>query len=180
VTSVSTDVGVRAWLRQCGTESVQHPGGTLYAHLRRVQGRLADLGYRADVQSAGLTHAAYGTDGFDLALLDWKNRATLRNLIGEAAESLVYLYGACDRKRSWHGLATTGEVTDRFTGQVIRLDAGQLTPFIDLSIVNELDVIEQDPTLLDRHGEYFRALFRSWAPAMSPPLVEELRRTLDR
>ncbi|MEV6813767.1 DUF6817 domain-containing protein [Micromonospora sp. NPDC051296] len=164
---MSTDVDVRAWLRQRGTETVQHPGGTLYAHLCRVQGRLADLGYGADVQSAGLTHAAYGIDGFDLALLDWKDRATLQNLICEAAETLVYLYAACDRKRSWHGLATTGEVTNRFTGHVIRLDADQLTPFIDLSLVNELDVIEQDPTLLDRHGKYFRALFRSWAPAVS-------------
>ncbi|MBQ1018725.1 hypothetical protein KBX71_12735 [Micromonospora sp. D93] len=177
---MSTDAYVRAWLRQCGTETVQHPGGSLYAHLCRVQERLADLGYGADVQLAGLTHAAYGTDGFDLALLDWKNRAKLRDLIGEAAETLVYLYGACDRKRSWQGLATTGEVTDRFSGQVIRLDADQLTPFIDLSIVNEIDVIEHDPALLDRHGEYFRALFRSWAPAVSPPLVEELRHTLDR
>jgi len=178
--SVSTDIDARAWLRQCGTEAIQHPGGTLYAHLCRVQGRLADLGYGADVQSSGLTHAAYGTDGFDFALLDWKNRATLRDLVGEAAETLVYLYGACDRKRSWKGLAKTGEVTDRFAGQVIRLAADQLTPFIDLSIVNELDVIEQDPALLGKHGEYFRALFRSWAPAVSAPLLEELRHTLDR
>lgn len=177
---VITDVDVRAWLRQCGTETIQHPGGTLYAHLCRVQGRLADLGYGAEVQSAGLTHAAYGTDGFDLALLDWQDRATLRDLIGEAAETLVYLYGACDRKCSWQGLPTTGEVTDRFTGQVIRLDADHLTPFIDLSIVNELDVIEQDPALLGEHGEYFRELFRSWAPAMSAPLIEQIRHTIDR
>jgi hypothetical protein len=173
---VSTDAEIRAWLRQCGTESVQHPGGTLYAHLCRVQERLADLGHGVDVRSAGLTHAAYGTDGFGLALVDWQNRATLRNLIGEAAENLVYLYGACDRDRSWNGLAATAEVTDRFTGRVVRLDADLLMPFIDLSIVNELDVIEQDPTVLDRHGDYFRALFRSWAPAASPPLAEELRR----
>ena len=177
---VSTDVDVRAWLRQCGTETIEHPGGTLYAHLCRVQGRLANLGYGVDVQSAGLTHAAYGTDGFDLALLDWKNRATLRDLVGEAAEALVYLYGACDRKRTWQGLQTTGEVTDRFTGQVIWLDADQLKPFIDLSIVNELDVIEQDPALLYKHGEYFRELFRSWAPAMSAPLIEQIRHTIGR
>lgn len=177
---VSTDVEVRAWLRERGTGTIPHPGGTLYTHLCRVQERLADLGYGADVQKAGLTHAAYGTDGFDLALLDRRNRATLRVLIGEAAETLVYRYGACDRDRSWPGLATTGEVTDRFTGQVIRLDAHQLRPFIDLSVVNELDVIQHDPTLLDRHGRYFRALFRSWAPAMSPPLLGKARRALDR
>ncbi|RKN39331.1 DUF6817 domain-containing protein [Micromonospora endolithica] len=177
---MSADVDVRAWLRSRGTETIQHPGGTLYAHLCRVEERLADLGHGADLRSAGLTHAAYGTDGFGLALLDWSDRATLRNLVGHAAEALVYLYGACDRRSSWQGLAATGEVTDRFTGRVVRLDADQLTPYVDLSVVNELDVIEQDPSLLDRHGDYFRGLFRSWAPVVSPPLVERLRRVLDR
>lgn len=179
MTSTSAVADVRAWLRQCGTESIEHPGGTLYAHLCRVQECLADLGYGLTVQSAGLTHAAYGTDGFDLALLDWKDRATLRALVGEAAEKLVYRYGAGDRRRSWRGLATTGEVVNRFTGHVIRLDADQLTPFIDLTVVNELDVIAQDPALLDKYGEYWSTLFRSWVPAMSAPLVAEVRRTFD-
>lgn len=180
MSSKSAVADVRAWLRHRKTATIQHPGGTLYAHLCRVQERLADLGYGLNVQSAGLTHAAYGTDGFDLALRDWKDRAPLRELVGEAAEQLVYRYGACDRRRSWRGLATTGEVVDRFTGHMIRLDADQLTPFIDLNVVNELDVFAQDPALLDKYGEYFSTLFRSWAPAMSAPLVAEIHRIFDR
>jgi hypothetical protein len=67
-----------------------------------------------DVQLAGLAHAVYGTDGFDLVLLDPADRTTLRNLIGASAERLVYLYGACDRGRTWRRLAGTGEVWNRF------------------------------------------------------------------
>ncbi|MGW3810698.1 DUF6817 domain-containing protein [Micromonospora sp. NPDC005113] len=84
---MSTGVDMRAWLRDRGAENIEHPGGTLYAHLCRVQQRLAELGQEPDVQSAGLAHAVYGTDGFDVALLDWTDRGQLRDLIGADAEA---------------------------------------------------------------------------------------------
>jgi hypothetical protein len=177
---MSTDVDVRAWLRDLGAESIEHPGGTLYAHLCRVQQRLAELGQDPGVQSAGLAHAVYGTDGFDVALLDWTDRGQLRELIGADAETLVYLYGACDRKRSWRQLATTGEVHDRFTGQARRVRSDQLTPLVDVSIVNELDVIAQMPSLLDKHRAYFRDLFAVWAPITSAAVRSEVERVLGR
>ncbi|WHT23157.1 hypothetical protein N8J89_19400 [Crossiella sp. CA-258035] len=177
---MSADAEVEAWLRHKGTEAIPHPGGTLYAHLCRVRDRLADLGHGSPVQLAGLTHAAYGTDGFGLALLDWQDRAPLRTLIGDPAEELVYRYGSCDRDRSWPRLAAIGEVTDRFTGRVSTLAGARLTEFVDLSIVNELDVIEQDPGLLAKHGDYFRELFTTWTPVASAPLRPSLRDLLDR
>ncbi|MFR9777849.1 DUF6817 domain-containing protein [Micromonospora sp. MS34] len=175
---MSTGVDLRAWLRDRGAEHIEHPGGTLYAHLCRVRQRLAELGQQPDVQSAGLAHAVYGTDGFDLALLDWTDRGRLRELIGTDAEALVYLYGACDRKRSWPRLATTGEVHDRFTGRTRTVGPEQLTPLVDLSIVNELDVIAQLPALLDRHRAYFSELFSAWAPVASAAVRSEVERVL--
>ncbi len=166
---------VRAWLRERGTERIDHPGGTLYAHLCRVQERLAALGGDTDVQLAGLTHAVYGTDGFDVVLLDHRDRATLPDLVGVTAADLVYRYGACDRRRGWRRLATTGEVHDRFTGEVSTLHGEYLRRFVDLSVVNELDVFAQDPSILDRHRAYFRELFTAWTPAMSPPVAGEAR-----
>ncbi|MFF0468565.1 DUF6817 domain-containing protein [Micromonospora zamorensis] len=175
---MSTDEGARAWLRQRGAEQITHPGGNLYAHLCRVSERLAVLGCGSDVQVAGLTHAVYGTDGFDLALLDRADRAVLRDLVGTDAEELVYLYGACDRERSWRELAQTGQVFDRFAHQVRTPDAAQLRSLVDLSIVNELDVLEQDPAVADRHGTYFRDLFASWAPLASEPVIRDAQRVL--
>lgn len=177
---MSIDAGARRWLRQRGAEAISHPGGTLYAHLCRVQERLAALGSDGAAQLAGLTHAVYGTDGFDLCLLDWTNRAALRDLVGEDAETLVYLYGACDRKRSWRELATTNKVFDRFTKECMTLSPLQVQPFVDLSIVNELDVIEQDRSVADKHGAYFRELFAAWAPVTSPQVASEAQRVLDR
>lgn len=171
-------MSVEAWLRERGTETIQHPGGTLFAHLCRVRDRLAAIGHDPDVQAAGLTHAAYGTDGFDLALLFWQERDTLRDLIGPNAEELVYLYAACDRDQSWPDLAVTHRITDRFTGAAVRLADWQLTPFVDLSIVNELDVLEHDPALLAAHRDYFTGLFAAWSPITSPAVATEVRRLL--
>jgi len=168
----------RVFLRDHGAESIEHPGGTLYSHLCRVEQRLAAVGAAPHVQLAGLTHAAYSTDGFDLALIPWTDRDLLRPVIGMEAEELVYLYGACDRDRTWPNLVTTSTVHDRFTGQERVLAPRHIGPFADLSIVNELDVIEQNPALLIKHGDYFHDLFARWAPLTSPAVIGEIQRLM--
>ncbi|GAA3338728.1 hypothetical protein GCM10020358_19860 [Amorphoplanes nipponensis] len=175
---MNTEQTVRAWLRERGAEHIEHPGGTLYAHLGRVHDKLGALGHDAPVCLAGLAHAAYGTDGFDLTLLPVADRAALRALVGAGAEELIYLYAACDRARTWPTLPDTRQVWDRFTAGARPLAPEQVRPFTDLSIVNELDVAEQDPAFVARHGDYFRALFAAWAPLASPAVLAEVRRVL--
>jgi hypothetical protein len=144
----------------------------------RVHDRLGALGHGPQVRLAGLAHAAYGTDGFDLTLLDVADRAPLRDLVGERAEALIYLYGGCDRSRTWKTLPQTRQVWNRFAGRAETPDGDQLQPFADLSIVNELDVVEHDPGIARRYGDYFRTLFESWAPLASAPVLAEARRVL--
>jgi hypothetical protein len=170
---------MRAWLRQRGADTIDHLGGTLYAHLLRVYDRLGRLGSGTDVRLAGLAHAVYGTDGFDLVLLDPADRAALRNLIGAPAENLVHLYGACDRGRTWRRLADTGEVWNRFTDRVEPLDPTLLQPFVDISIVNELDVVEQNSAVAEKYGAYFRTLFTSWAQIASAQVTADARQVLN-
>ena len=93
---------------------------------------------------------------------------------------MVYLYGACDRARSWPALATTRQVADRFAGGVSRLPFDDLRPFVDLSAINEFDVIEQDHTLLERHGDYFRRVFEAWSSVMSPSLLAQVHSVVGR
>jgi hypothetical protein len=81
----------------------------LYDHLSRVHDRLVAHGLAPDLCRACLTHAAYGTDGFDVTLLDLDRRETLRALVGPAAEGQVYRYCAGDRKLTWRGLARTSD-----------------------------------------------------------------------
>jgi hypothetical protein len=177
-TSADREQRVRGWLRQHGAEKIQHPGGTLYAHLARVHDRIRGHELDVHLQLAGLAHAVYGTDGFGTALTDPTDRETIRALVGARAEALIFLYGGCDRARSWRRLADTGEVVNRFTNQVETLDPAQLQPFVDLTMVNELDVMEQDPAVAAEHGTYLRTLFASWAAVASPGINRDAVRLL--
>jgi hypothetical protein len=168
----------RAWLVERGAESIEHAGGSLYAHLGRVHDRLARLGSGEDLCLAGLTHAAYGTDGFPVSLLDVADRQRLRDVVGERAEAAVYRYGGCDRGHTWRALATTGLIRSRFTGSAEAPTPAALRDFVDLSIVNELDVVEQDPRIAVRHGDYFRDVFAGWADIASPAVLADARRVL--
>ncbi|MGX6601062.1 DUF6817 domain-containing protein [Micromonosporaceae bacterium Da 78-11] len=174
---IESEVG--RWLRERGTESIDHPGGTLDAHLGRVHDRLAAHGADADLRLAALTHAAYGTDGFPVTLLDVADRAQLRSLIGERAEQLVYRYGGCDRGRTWRALGSTGTIWSRFTEHADSPSPVDLCAFVDLSIVNELDVCERSAEIADRHGDYFRSVFTGWAGLASPAVLADARRVLD-
>ena len=169
---------VREWLRERGADTVPHAGGSLYVHLGRVHDRLAALGAAADVRLAGLTHAAYGTDGFPVVLLDVADRCELRELIGRPAEEHVYRYGGCDRGRTWRALGETGLIRSRFTGHVESPSPAELRAFVDLCIVNELDVAEHDPAIAEKHGDYFRGIFASWSALASPTVLADARRVL--
>jgi hypothetical protein len=169
---------VRQWLRERGADRIEHAGGSLFAHLCRVHDRLAGLGLDADVRLAGLTHAAYGTDGFRCFLLDVADRNELRGLIGPVAEEHVYRYGGCDRGRTWRALGETGQIWSRFTGHMESPPVAGLRAFADLCIVNELDVAEHDPEIAEKYGDYFRGIFGSWAALASPAVMADARRVL--
>ena len=169
---------VETWLRERGAASIEHAGGSLYEHLGRVRDRLAAHGHGGDEQLAALTHAAYGTDGFPVTLLDVTDRVELRALIGPRAEAMVYRYGGCDRGRTWRALPATATVWSRFTGHAETPTPEELRAFVDLSIVNELDVCEHSAEIAARAGDHFRSVFATWAPLASPPVLADARRVL--
>ncbi|GHE27992.1 hypothetical protein CP980_03550 [Streptomyces vinaceus] len=95
-----------ALLRELGAGDLDHPGGSLLAHLERVHARLGVWGARPALRLAGLCHAFYGTDGFATALLPVGRRAELAAVIGAEAEEIVYFYASCDRAASYPTLAS--------------------------------------------------------------------------
>ncbi|WP_144127368.1 DUF6817 domain-containing protein [Catellatospora sichuanensis] len=169
---------VKALLHERGAAIIDHPGGTLYTHLVRVHDRLAAHGLPTGTALAGLAHAAYGTDGFDTALLTLDERDLLRSAAGPDAERIVHRYAATLRKATWRPLAQTRQLHSRFDGTVETLTAAELRPLVDVSIVNELDLCEQNPDVAIRYGDYFRTLFASWADLASPQVVADARAVL--
>ncbi|MGW3284870.1 DUF6817 domain-containing protein [Streptomyces sp. NPDC001002] len=167
--SASADQAV-ALLRELGAADIPHPGGTLLAHLQRVQGRLAEWGARPVLQLAGLCHAFYGTDGFPTALLPVDRRAELALVIGEEAEEIVYRYAACDRKATYPTLADAdGPFHDRFTGRSHIPGLQLRRDFAELSAANELDIARIDPAFREKWGTELLALFTPFRPLLSQP-----------
>ncbi|UIX32261.1 hypothetical protein LUX31_20675 [Streptomyces sp. GQFP] len=146
-----------------------HPGGTLLEHLRRVQLLLAEWDADPAIQTAGLCHATYGTDGFAPALLPLTERATLVALIGEPAESLVYLYASCDRAAVYPRIDGTGAVAfrDRFTGLERIPPLADLRAFLEITAANELDVLKHNTALAEQHGPELLAFLTRAGSLMS-------------
>ncbi|MEV5570630.1 DUF6817 domain-containing protein [Spirillospora sp. NPDC052269] len=169
--------GAIALLEGKGAGAIRHPGGTLLAHLRRVHGRLEAWDAREELRAAGLCHAFYGTDGFAVSLGDVARRGELSEVIGPAAERLVYVYGCCDRGRSYSGLVDGGEFVDRFTGAVMELADGDRRDFAEITVANELDVVDAGSLNSERTRGLYE-LFGRWRPLLSAGAVQEVERRL--
>jgi hypothetical protein len=157
---------IREFLLARGAGQLPHPGGTLYEHLNRVAALLAEWGAGEDLQTAGLCHAFYGTDGFGQALLTVDERPVLRALAGARVESLVYLYGSCDRAAVYPFLAGSGPVRfrDRFTGGTHTPPERDIRAFTELTAANELDVMRHSDAMAARYGASLRQLVAGAAP----------------
>jgi hypothetical protein len=162
-----------------GADEIDHAGGSLYVHLHRVAKRLRSLGASDTLVTAGLAHAAYGTDGFPTHLFDWHTeRPVLESVIGTEAEQIVYQYGACDRETTWRDLAEHRTVTDRFTGTSEELGSEDLRDFVDLTIVNELDVLDNDAKRAVKLGPFLTEQIPRWQSLASPAVLGESQRIL--
>jgi hypothetical protein len=162
-----------------GADELDHAGGSLYVHLHRVAKRLTTLGASDRLVIAGLAHAAYGTDGFQAHLFDWHTeRPVLEAVIGPEVEQQVYRYGSCDRESTWRDLAEHHTVTDRFTGTSEEVGTEDLRDFVDLTIVNELDVLDHAPHLEPKLKLYLQDLVPRWQSLASPPVLAEAHRVL--
>jgi hypothetical protein len=162
-----------------GADELEHAGGSLYVHLHRVAKRLTTLGASDTVVLAGLAHAAYGTDGFPTHLFDWQQeRPVLEAVIGPEAELIVYRYGSCERETTWRDLAEHHTVTDRFTGTSEELSVADLRDFIDLTIVNELDVLDHAPALAPKLRPFLQDQIPRWQSLASPTVLAEANRVL--
>jgi hypothetical protein len=69
-------------------------------------------------------------------------------------------------------------VHNRFTGAALAPPPDDLRAFVDLSIVNELDVAEHDPQVAAKYGDYFRDVFAGWADLASPAVSADARKVL--
>ena len=142
-----------AHLIALGAADVAHVGGSLADHLRRTHDLLESFGARRALCIGGLYHAVYGTAGISATLVDAAQRAGIERTIGAEAESIAYMYGACDRARFHPRIGTSDErhFADRFLEREYLIGEAALRDFCELTVANQLD--------LARHSAKFRSRY---------------------
>ncbi|MFD6418175.1 DUF6817 domain-containing protein [Streptomyces sp. NPDC060194] len=165
-----------ALLMAAGAETIEHPGGTLLAHLRRVHDQLGAWGGRPALRLAGLCHAFYGTEGFPAQLLPLDERTKLAAAIGEEAEEIVYFYGSCDRSASYPALTEAdGVFRDRFTGECFTPSLRRRQDLAELTAANELDLARISLPFRARWGGALLELFTRFDPLLSEAARSEVK-----
>jgi len=143
-----------AFLEAHGAGAIEHPGGTLIAHLCRTADLLVSWGASPALTVAGLCHATYGTDGFPTALLPTSRRGDLVAVIGATAEAIVYLYASCDRRMFLPQLGRNEppRFRDRFTQGEFHPESEMVRQFVELTFANELDIAAHSPPFAQSYG----------------------------
>ncbi|HXW39327.1 MAG TPA: hypothetical protein VEJ44_06495 [Acidimicrobiales bacterium] len=174
-------VGADDLLSDRGATGIDHPGGTLFAHVVRVSEILRSWGADETLQAAGLCHACYGTAGFPKALLDLSERDLLAGVIGADAETVVHLYAACDRSSVYPRLAAHDGLrwTDRFTGHTAPVDERTARQLVELTAANELDLVRTDPASAASWAPEFHELLRGARHRLSPEALAAWAEAMD-
>ncbi len=147
-------------LSKLGAGDFKHLSGSLEDHLNKTRDLLSDWAASDELKDAGLYHAAYGTAGFDSAMVDTSQRTRIANIIGERAEKIVYTYCACDRTIVWPCLDGSHSVKfrDRFEDQTGLLEGQELKDFCELTIANEVQIAMDNEEFGQKNGPFFREL----------------------
>lgn len=149
-------------LKQLGAGDFQHLNGSLEAHLKGTENVLKSWGSSELLQTAGLFHAAYGTAGFDEQMVSLNMRQEIAHVIGEAEESLVYLYCSCDRDFvcSQFGKVEIVQFKDRFSGALFQFDESMAKLFCELTVANELELVYSSEEFKAKYGSELLELFQ--------------------
>ena len=146
-----------AELSRLGAGDFIHLSSSLEDHLKKTRNLLSDWGASNVLQDAGLFHAAYGTAGFEAAMVDTSQREKIAQIIGKSAEQIVYTYCACDRAFVWPLIDGSSSINfrDRFKEETGLLEGQELKDFCELTIANETQIAMENEDFARKHGQFF-------------------------
>lgn len=126
-----------------GANDIDHSDKSYLGHVIGVYNYLKQRGCEEAICDAGMFHSIYGTELFTKFALSLDRRDELKELIGERAENLGYLF--CAMKREPFDEAVFQEkgpwpLEDRFTGETVMLDEDV---FQDMLLLQVYDWLEQ-------------------------------------
>jgi hypothetical protein len=89
------------FLRKASTEQMPHSDRGLFDHLLGTRRLLVEWEARPALCDAGLFHSVYSTERYELKAIPLSMRDEVRQLIGDEAESLVWLFCMMRLRMEW-------------------------------------------------------------------------------
>lgn len=147
-------------LEELSVSNFEHLNGDLLSHLLGIFQILEEWGSPEFLCYAGLFHAVYGTFAYQNPVVGTNARKEIVGIIGEKAETLVYLYGQFGNTKSiFH--------KNRFTGEITTLTRSILNDLCELTAANELQLALSDNSFRNRYAEELKNLFSRMNPYLS-------------
>ncbi len=118
-----------------------HTESSLLDHLLGTRQLLVEWGARPALCDAGLFHSIYSTEHYEHQALPLTRREEVRELIGNEAESLVWLFCLMRRETFFMDLAKnrSTSIEHRETGEQIALSGTQHQDLLTLLLANSLE-----------------------------------------
>jgi hypothetical protein len=132
------DEEVKAFLRE-HTKGVGHSGRTLFEHLKGTHDLLQRRDAADYVCLAGLFHSIYGTNIFRHQAIPISERDRVKDLIGEQAELLAYIFCSCNRPRALLEAVKRGppyHVVNWRDGEIILLSEAGMIDLLEIEAAN--------------------------------------------
>lgn len=133
-----------AYLNSLHLDEVEHAMGSFKTHLLGTACLLKEWTNDDSLSKAGLFHSIYGTEDFHRQTLQHSDREQLRELIGEEAEKLAFLFSTC-RRRSFFANLSKIHSDEYFTvrsmigDHVVEVSREELVKLLELEVANLLD-----------------------------------------
>lgn len=145
-------------------QGVAHSAGDLLSHFRGTYDLLRRWGSPEAVCLAGLLHGVYGTWNVSHKTLNLDERDTLRALVGEEAEALVYLFAVTERPAGFIESLDRHPIVlrDHHTGTDMTLSRETLDRLLEIEAAN---IIDQDAPADGMLGQCLRAKLSPGAAA---------------
>jgi len=99
------------FLRNANADAMPHSQRALLDHLLGTRQLLLDWGARPAVCDAGLFHSVFGTEHYAPQAIPLSMRADVRQLIGDEAESLAWLFCIMRRETFDANLGREGDLS---------------------------------------------------------------------
>jgi hypothetical protein len=123
------------------THELRHSGRDFYTHLKGTHDLLKAWKNPEVVCLGGLFHSIYGTWHFRHKSFPIENRHVIRDLIGEEAEFLAYVFCVTERPKAFLVHAGSPEIAikDHHAGSLIRLATVELNKLLEIEAANLLE-----------------------------------------